>query len=261
MAHDPSTRGIDREDLESTGLRSFDSVDDVVRNAMHLLSMMSGRKESVVARELAEVFSYRILFLLLPEECLFGSPVRDKPVLREHLLRLGITPTEDLVRGLKFLVDNFRMKTRRESQKTSITDVFVRAPRVYDEILNRQNGRCATCGVPLAYGLNMQLDHVLPWHLGDDPLDGSNWQFLCERCNRGKGILPHYSLSVHQANWIRPKESHALSDDVRYAALKRDGRCSKSGRGPRDTELFVEKAIETGCWVLDNLVVVARDDF
>lgn len=259
LAHNPTTRGVAREDLESTGLRGDPSAISVVSTATALLSTISGRGEAAIARELAEVFSYRLLFLLLPEQCLFGDPARDKPVIAAHLKSLGVEPTEAILRGLKFFVDNFRAKTRSEVNKMSITDVYVRYPRIYDSILQAQNGRCAVCGLSLLYGVNMQLDHVLPWHLGDDPSDGSNWQFLCEKCNRGKGMFPHYSLSPLLANWIRPNTEHALGEDARYAALKRDGRCSITGRGPKEVELTVQKNAPSGCWVLDNLTVVAVD--
>jgi hypothetical protein len=260
LAHDPATRGIDRAKLEYAGLRSEGSVQRVCEEASRLLKEMGASDESTMAHELADLFSFRLMFLLFPEECLFGNPVRDKPVISAHLVSMGITPDEDLVRGIKFFVDNFRAKTRSEQTKTSITDVFVRFPSIYDAILGRQRGRCAVCGIVLVYGVNMQLDHVLPWHLGDDPANGSNWQFLCDACNRGKGMLPHYSLSSLFANWIKPSAFHGLSEEVRYAALKRDRRCRRSGKGPGEVELSVIKKVPSGCWILDNVLVVAAAD-
>jgi len=259
LAHNAETRGVDRQRLESGGLRSSLRAEDVSSLAALLLRQVAGRDDASLSRELAELFSYRLMFLLLPEECLFGDPERDKPLIAAHLIALGVNPRNDLVRAVKFLVDNFRAKTRREQSKTSISDVYVKYPRIYDAINTRQGGRCAVCGTILVYGVNMQLDHVMPWHLGDDPSDGSNWQFLCDVCNRGKGMLPHYALSALQANWIRPSVTHSLKEDVRYAALKRDGQCSVSGRGPTETELRVVKRHPSGCWVLDNLRVVSVD--
>lgn len=259
LAHNPDTRGIDRERLEGAGLRSELSASRVCELATAILEKIGSSDESKVCRELAELFSYRLMFLLLPEECLFGEPGRDKPVISKHLESMGVKSDEKLVRAIKFFVDNFRAKARSEQLKTSITDVYVRFPRLYDSILERQNGRCAVCGTRLTYGVNMQLDHVLPWHLGDDPSDGSNWQFLCDACNRGKGVLPHYSLSPLQANWLKPNASGQLGEEVRYAVLKRDRRCARSGRGPAEVELCVVKRFPTGCWVLDNLCAVAVD--
>ncbi len=211
---------------------------------------------STLSRELAEQFSFRLLFLLLPQECLFGEPRRDTPVIEAHLQALGVVPRPQLVKAIKFFVDNFRAKTRQESAKPGITDVYIRYPKIYESILSSQAGRCAVCGVQLHYGVNMQLDHLLPWHLGDDPSDGSNWQFLCDVCNRGKGLLPHYSLGLVSANWIKPDISHSLAEDIRYASLLRDRRCILSGRGPRETHLIVRKKVQSGCWVLDNTETV-----
>lgn len=105
----------------------------------------------------------------------------------------------------------------------------------------------------------MQLDHIVPWHLGDDPTDGSNWQFLCERCNRGKGIYPYYSLHFVVANWLRPGDSNDLKEGVRYAALVRDKMCVRTARTPRDTQLCVIKRVQSGCWILDNVETVCED--
>jgi 5-methylcytosine-specific restriction endonuclease McrA len=259
LAHNAETRGVDRQKLESGGLRSSLRAEELSSLAALLLKQVAGRDEASLCRELAELFSYRLMFLLLPEECLFGEPDRDKPLIAAHLTALGVEARDDLVRAVKFLVDNFRAKTRREQTKTSISDVYVRHPKLYGTIIERQGGRCAVCGTILIYGVNMQLDHVMPWHLGDDPSDGSNWQFLCDVCNRGKGMLPHYALSSLQANWIRPAPTHGLREDVRYAALRRDGMCSVSGRRPTETELTVIKKQPSGCWILDNLRVVSRD--
>ena len=258
LGHDPLNRGIDREKFERSGLRGTADVSDVLHLAHQILARISSCTSSILAKELAELFSYRIMFLLLPEECLFSDPVRDKPVITRHLESIGVSADPDLVSAIKFFVDNFRTKTRKQQNKVSITDVFVKFRVIYDEILSRQNKRCAVCGVELLYGRNMQLDHVLPWHLGDDPADGSNWQFLCEPCNRGKGMLPHYSLSLLQSNWIKPNSSAGLSEDVRYAVLKRDGKCWRTGVLPTQAELTVEKCFQSGCWVLDNLRSVAK---
>jgi hypothetical protein len=261
VAYEPESRGVSRLRLEEGGLRAETDPLVVSEMAVNAITTLVAIEGSALSRELAELYSYRLLFLLLPEECLFGEPKRDRPVIEAHLNTLGVEPHEDLIRGVKFLVDNFRSKTRKEQRKPSITDVYVKYPHQYEDILGRQCGRCATCGVQLVYGNNMQLDHVLPWHLGDDPADGSNWQFLCDLCNRGKGMLPHYALSSLAANWIRPNVQHALGADIRYAALKRDRKCWKTGQGPTQTSLAVEKRRPTGCWILDNVRAVAADTY
>lgn len=257
FAHDPGNRGVNRHALANGGLRASHNVSDLAAAVTRIAGEVLGATEKNVARELAEFFTYRSVFLLLPEKCIFGEPELDKPIIRSHLEALGITPSEELVSAVKFFCQNFRAKRLGEARKASIGDVYMKSPRVYSAIVARQNGRCAVCGLRLTYGENMHLDHVLPWHLGDDPEDGSNWQFLCETCNRGKGVLPHYALSPLAANWMRPDQASVLREDVRYAVLIRDGQCTETGRLPTQTELTVVKRIASGCWVLDNLRAVA----
>jgi hypothetical protein len=109
---------------------------------------------------------------------LFGSPDEDKPIIRRHLNALKITFDEDLVRSIKFICENFRSQRLGISRKLGISDVYIKSPNIFKTIMSKQNGRCRVCGEILEYGQNLQLDHIIPWHLGDDPVDGSNWQFL-----------------------------------------------------------------------------------
>ncbi len=200
---------------------------------------------------------YRAVFRLLPEACLYLEPPEAKPVIRQHLTNLGLEPHESLVSAIKFFCDQFRASRSGRKRKPGITDVYTRYPHLFRKISGEQNNRCAYCGIRIQYGGDMQLDHIIPWYLGDDPPDGRNWQFTCGPCNLGKSMWPYYSLSRCGSNWIGPDSEPALSLDVRFAVLARDGACVKTGLLPTQGELTVEKVVTSGCWVLDNAQAVA----
>lgn len=208
-----------------------------------------------VVRELAEFLRYRLLFVLLPESCLFGSVGVTKPVIREHLTNLGVEPQEGLVSALKVICDNFKSR-RVVRRKFGIADVRVRFPHVYEATMAAQGNRCYYCGVPLVYGENAQLDHVFPYQLGDDPASGTNWCFSCGDCNAGKGEWPHYSLVGIAFSWVPATDAGELRPMTRFAALARDRRCRLCGRGPTEARLTVVRVSPKACWVLDNVRTV-----
>lgn len=258
IAYDPATRELADRAGYAQGL-SVSSLEDLTAVLRHLAGRVLSSDERSVCTEIGELFRYRLLFRLLPEECLFGEPKEDKPEIRRHLELLGIEFDEELVSAIKYLCTNFRAKRGAVTKKRSITDVYVKYPRVYERIMARQGGRCAYCGIPLHYGDNMQLDHIVPWHIGDDPHGGTNWQFCCDACNRGKCDDPYYSLDRVVANWINPLDRPRLTERVRFSALCRDGECVLTGRRPTETELTVVKKVDTGCWVLDNVQTVSKN--
>lgn len=215
--------------------------------------------ETHVCRELAEVLRYRAIFRLLPERCLFEEPDEAKPIIRSHLIAIGIAPEPDLVSAIKYFCDQFRKSQSGRTRKLGISDIYTKYRTLYREILDRQCGRCSYCGKHLEYGGDMQLDHIVPWYLGDDPHDGRNWQFTCQLCNMGKSLWPYYSLSRSACNWIGPESRPCLTPEVRYAALARDGACVKTGLSPRQCQLSVEKVIASGCWILDNVQTVSSE--
>lgn len=257
LAYDPFTRGLrDKQAFDDD--YTFKDTRELGIFLTKISSDFFSTPEDVLVREISEIFRYRVMFLLLPHECLFGDPVEDKPIIREHLISLGLTVHEPLVSAIKFFCVNFRAAKEKTLRKKTITDIYIKHPNIYRILLDKQRGRCDVCGEVLEYGRNMQLDHILPWYMGDDPSDGSNWQLLCDLCNRGKGMYPHYSLQTVLFNWIRPKFSGDLREDVRYAVLTRDKRCQISGLGPKEARLVVIKRVATGCFVLDNLKTVAE---
>jgi hypothetical protein len=256
-AYNPVSRGLKGDAHFGTGLGAI-NLSQFVSQAQLLANGVLSSNESILITEIGEQLRFRSIFLLLPSKCLYSEPSEDKPIIRDHLISLGIEPDEDLVRAIKFFCVNFRAQRLKSSKKMGISDVYIKYPHIFQKILSGQHSRCKICGEPLQYGLNMQLDHVLPWHLGDDPSDGSNWQFLCNICNSGKGEFPYYSLSNYGFNLIRPNSDDRLMPQVRVAVLMRDGACVISNQKPINTKLYVIKRIESGCWLLDNLHSVSE---
>jgi 5-methylcytosine-specific restriction endonuclease McrA len=258
FAYNPRTRGLKKGADYGIGLdvADFEELSERIGEIFFSSPLFD---EEVVVREIGELLRYRLIFVMLPEECLYGAPVEDKPVISAHLESLGIEPNENIVRAVKYFCENFRSKKDVGNRaKFGITDVYIKFPHIYSSIMSEQGGRCRTCGAQLVYGENMQLDHILPYYLGDDPPDGTNWQFLCDLCNRGKGGDPYYSLSKLMSNWIGPNTRNELTDSLRYAALERDKKCKITGVKPGEMELGVKKKILGGCWVLDNVISVDK---
>ena len=260
LAYDPNTRGLKKKALFGYGLgeKNFESF---IVGLVPLVSQLLKTTENSVTNEFGELIRYRAIFLLLPCECLFENPSEDKPVIRRHLTALGVPVDEDIVRAIKFLCENFRNQRLGNVKKFSITDVYIKSPGIYGNLMRSQSGRCCICGEYIVYGQNMHLDHIVPWHLGDDPVDGSNWQLLCVSCNRGKGVYPYYSMQQTGFNWIRPAANNTLTEQVRYASLVRDGGCKLTGKKASMTRLIVVKKVPSGCWVFDNTMTIAESEF
>jgi len=211
--------------------------------------------EELLATEVLEIVRQRLIALLIPEEALFGKGTEVKPLIRKHLISLGVSEDEELISAIKVAVSNYRQRDGGK-RKYSINDVRVRHRMVFQRICNQQNDRCATCGKALSYGSNMELDHIFPNHIGNDPPDGSNWQFLCGPCNRGKNEWMHYSARLGRLSTIHSQLGDELSEPLRYACLERDRSCTVCGITPQNGELLVSKKCETGCWILDNCATV-----
>jgi hypothetical protein len=138
-----------------------------------------------------------------------------------------------------------------------------RGPRLADDELvaleERQNGRCALCGVHLNRSANPQVDHVIPLALfGTNEL--TNLQLLCQKCNVGKSSLVGWVMG---APFFR--ERPVLSARVRFCTLSsRRGRCLFLGcdRSSRDSEIEVIPIVPIangGRWVFDNLTTHCID--
>jgi hypothetical protein len=244
------------EEIVRREFNSFDSVrrlldSDVFRN--------SGLTEEHLSYELIHIIRQRLVALLMPEAALFEDHPKVKPIIRDHLVSITSCEDEELVSALKFFANNFRNKLQKSRRKQSIEDVKLMFPAAFDSIMQKQGGRCKLCGVPLLYGGNMELDHIVPWHLGDDPSDGSNWQFVCGECNKGKSEWMHYTAHIAKVASITTRSANQLTAAVRYAALSRDRGCVKCRATSKSRKLDVVRRVATGCWVLDNVVAVCDE--
>jgi 5-methylcytosine-specific restriction endonuclease McrA len=234
---------------------SFDGIRALLDNPVF---RKAGLTEAQFSYELIQIIRQRLVALLMPEAVLFENPAKAKPIIRNHISSLMTSADEELVSALKFFANNFRNKLQKSRRKLSIEDVKLVFPLAFDKILSDQNGRCKTCGTRLLYGSNMELDHIVPWHLGDDPSDGSNWQFLCGECNKGKSEWMHYTAQIGWIASINTRSDSQLSMAVRYAAMSRDRGCTNCKTSSGDAELVVSRRMPSGCWVFDNVVTLCR---
>jgi 5-methylcytosine-specific restriction endonuclease McrA len=240
----------------------------------HLGAQFSSRIQAKRRFSEAEKLEFvPLIFGLLPRKAAIRDSVyvEVKPAIREHLERVGV-PCDDLILDIvKVLCDNFdRSKPsdpgsgRIRPRKFGLADLKQR-PTVYNSIRRSQGGRCAVCGVQFLGDAVETLDHVVPWRLGGDPPDGSNWQLLCKPCNEAKGNLISSLVMLESHNWVysdtnKPSAEYldqAISSRSRFLALATFAKCQHAacGAGPSNTELFVVKTVPSGFSVFDHLSV------
>jgi hypothetical protein len=70
-------------------------------------------------------------------------------------------------------------------------------PKIQLEVWKRDNFTCRACGRSLAThpGLNLQVDHIIPFSLGGSD-EIANLQTLCMECNLGKGNNEHLDRTL-----------------------------------------------------------------
>ncbi len=79
-----------------------------------------------------------------------------------------------------------RAKNKTYHRKRWLKEKFNMTPKQYDDLLQKQNGRCAICGTDKAYtngNKNFPIDH--------DAVTGKVRGLLCHNCNVGLGNLRH----------------------------------------------------------------------
>lgn len=259
LPYDPVNRNLKTQDLIKLPING-NEFKDLIAFLEVLANKVFRCKNLDFYKEISEWSRYRAVFCLLPEVLLFGDSLvtEEKEVITNHLVKLGVEPVPDLVRGIKCLCFNFRAK-KNAIRQIGITDVFFQYNHIFNKLMFDQGDRCCYCGIQLVYGQDATLDHRLPFFLGDDPHDGSNWCLCCQVCNRGKSKYPYYSLSNACLNWIDPSSDGKLSESTRFAAFKRDQKCVICNKPPKIGKLKIRKRIPSGCWILDNVEVICDE--
>lgn len=114
--------------------------------------------------------------------------------LRETAHKKGLFLTNDVPRAIRQLrQEGWRIEIRGDGycqllnsekgpakgQRKSLTE------RQRYEVLARDSFRCKACGRGASDGVKLEVDHIIPvdWGGANEP---SNWETLCEECNRGK---------------------------------------------------------------------------
>ena len=253
---DRNTRSVNKEFLLNK--ENVENFDQLIEDLKKIKIERFNIDEKDLCNEIYELIKYRIFSLMLPEECLKEKQDEVKPFIKKHLSNLGIEEDEDLVLAIKHCITNFNNKLSKIKKKKGIGDLRLQHKSVYERILKEQNSRCNVCGKVLEYGDDMHLDHILPWHFGNDPNSGNNWQFLCSQCNIGKSEWPYYSLNMSRLVWLNSDTKFEITNPLRYAVFIRDKKCSITNKGPKETEFGIKKIIFTGPNLLDNLITISK---
>jgi hypothetical protein len=211
----------------------------------------------------------RCVFLLLPRSAFVSGANRRaffiKPLIREHLLSLGVSPDEELLEILKRVAEQLRLTSVesgvRGVRKVTIAGLRARNPRRYLSIREMQGDRCGVCGVLLG-AVQEELDHVIPFQLVGDIPDGANWQILCRSCNASKSGFLSAWQHPEAMNWVYGNLVHVAKSPTpttHYTVLVINKRCVICGRGADSAELDVFSRVRDGLFVADHLDVVCRD--
>jgi 5-methylcytosine-specific restriction endonuclease McrA len=210
-----------------------------------------------------------LIFSMLPSKALreeySGNKV--KPLIQEHLRELEVQDDARLIEILKRIVDQYaatdiNSNSDRFIRKMGISDL--RSNRsLYKKISFNQNRRCAVCGSRLGIDCKESLDHIIPFRLIGDVIDGSNWQILCEPCNRGKRDFLSSLQSLEAMNWLYGRNLSNLntpSEEGRYVTFMRMKKCSHSSclHTSKTASLFIKQHRITGLAVPVHMEVVCE---
>jgi 5-methylcytosine-specific restriction endonuclease McrA len=215
--------------------------------------------------DISEYKKFRMIpmvFGLMPESAIRGRSYDLKiiPIIKYHLEELSIDYDEELLHVIKNLCDQYFHTslngghyTRR---KYKVSDV--RATRyMFDKIISRQNNRCTVCGSLFSSENIETLDHIIPWRLIGDVLDGSNWQFLCVKCNNSKSSNLSYTQMSEFLNWtyLSADSDGGITNRTRYAVLCRDQKCKFPGcdKNPKNSSLDVIKLTKKSAYLFEFL--------
>jgi 5-methylcytosine-specific restriction endonuclease McrA len=210
-----------------------------------------------------------LVFGLIPSRALVRAKrdERIKPHIREHLTYIGLAPDEGLIDIIKAVADQYYTTQSEGSlgasvrpRKYGISDIKALNHKLYQQILKRQNRRCAICGIVLSRATEETLDHILPWRLVGDVPTGANWQILCQECNSGKQAWFSALQSPQAMNWVYGRHDQPIPSDrptleTRYVVLAQYGICQSPGCAltPASSRLSLWKVHKSGLAIADNL--------
>lgn len=211
-----------------------------------------GRTVEEIAAVIEPCIRQSMVMSLLPAKALdsaYNGSI-DAAVI-EHLKELDIDISAAAVVRIRDICLNIRKlqgMSGRQARAASASLGIIRMQHMYDDLSDRQGGRCFYCGVILtSQHVVESLEHVAPKHLGDDFPDRSNWAICCLSCNGGKGNCFAWAASTVAHDYVpRNVNPSKLALDHRWTVLMRDRRCLSCGLGPSQTELWVYRRIRTG---------------
>lgn len=219
-----------------------------------------------------------LVFGLMPSSAITRTSIATsiKPDIKRHLSSININHNDkELVEIIKNISDQFfnsKLILNTKQDKFSLAKIKSAYQGIYKNIRERQQDRCAVCGVefdenPQDLQDREELDHCLPFNLVGDTPDGSNWQLLCKRCNNAKKDLISSLQHPEALNWIYTRNKDILtqvksepSPESRYIVLAQKGYCEEIGchARPHEDQLFVIQKSQTGLAVIDNLGVYCK---
>ena len=224
----------------------------------------SGRVDIEDVSEYEKFKTIPLVFGLMPESAIRGRRYDLKviPIIRRHFDELSVMYDEELLHVVKNLCDQYFHTTPNTEhytrRKFQISDV--RATKfMYEKIMSRQNSRCAVCGSLFGADNIETLDHIIPWRLIGDVYDGSNWQFLCSKCNTSKATNLSFIQMPEFLNWsyVNSDNESGITNRIRYAVLCRDQGCRFPGcdKNPKNSDLDVVKLTDRSAYLYEFLEV------
>lgn len=215
------------------------------------LGLSAKRCEQLLAANLRQT----LLMSLIPANAFDVSYTGsiDDAVL-EHLTELGVSLTANeclQIRNICVNIRRLRHLRGNAARRASASLRDLRAdPVLYSKIITDQNQRCVWCGVDLSSsGVKSTLEHMAPKHIGDDPIDGSNWAIACETCNSGKEDLLSWASSPFANGYLRAQhfmDPKAICRENRWIVLARERQCDSCHLGPANIELGVYRQVTSG---------------
>lgn len=217
------------------------------------------RYGSVWHRTTLLLAAYKVFWLSVPLEAIESDIIDVRPLGRRMALSLLGTDSEEDVALVTALLKRIR---RYHLYGRSRSDRLRR--RYLESLLQRQKGRCITCGYFFSEveinaaeyvseeaaerqieGLRVpHIDHVIPVFLGGE--DPANLQLLCSQCNQAKGVAISWAVHPSILGPRQPTHLRSATMGERWTVLARDERCLICGldplRAPNRTEIAASAA-------------------